>query len=74
LGTTIPAAIRAEEAHLREKFGSAYDEYARRAVAPEPRSFSWQRAVYNREHHTIAGLLAVMVLLTLKVLWIGAGR
>jgi hypothetical protein len=92
LGTTIPAAIRAEEAHLREKFGDAYDAYAERAtdlsadlsaVAPSarveafakaepvPRAFSVRRALYNREHHTLAGLLGVMALLALKIAWGG---
>lgn len=69
LGTTIPAAIRAEEAHLREKFGDAYDAYAERASAPVARAFSVRRAIFNREHHTLAGLLAVMALLALKVAW-----
>lgn len=68
LGTTIPAAIRAEEAHLREKFGDAYDAYAHRSATPVRRSFGMRRALYNREHHTLAGLLAVLALLTLKVL------
>lgn len=71
LGTTIPAAMRAEEAHLREKFGDAYDSYARRAAAPVARSFSLRRALYNREHHTLAGLVLVMVLLALKAGWTG---
>lgn len=69
LGTTIPAAIRAEEAHLREKFGPAYDAYAQRATEPAARRFSFSRARSNREHHTLAGLLAVLALLALKVAW-----
>ena len=35
LATTIPAAIRAEEAHLREKFGGEYDAYAQRGCAAD---------------------------------------
>ena len=31
------------------------------------RTFSWQRAVYNREHHTIAGLLGGLSLLAGKM-------
>lgn len=69
LGTTIPAAMRAEEAHLREKFGGAYDAYARDAAVPAIRTFSSTRALYNREHHTLLGLAAVVVLLAAKVLW-----
>lgn len=64
---TLTAAMRSEEAHLREKFGDAYDAYAENRSAHVQRSFSWQRAIYNREHHTIAGLAAGLVLLAVKV-------
>jgi protein-S-isoprenylcysteine O-methyltransferase Ste14 len=64
---TITAAIRAEEAHLREKFGGEYDAYAARAAPPMIRAFSLARARVNREHHTIAGLLIAFALLALKV-------
>jgi protein-S-isoprenylcysteine O-methyltransferase Ste14 len=67
LATTITAAIRAEEAHLREKFGDAYDAYAARVAPPMIRSFSVARALANREHHTIAGLAIAFALLALKV-------
>lgn len=67
LSTTISAAIRAEEAHLREKFGGAYEAYVTRAAPPMMRSFSTARALANREHHTLAGLVAALCLLALKV-------
>ena len=67
LATTIAAAIRAEEAHLREKFGGEYDAYVARAAPPMMRSFSAARARANREHHTLAGLGAALGLLALKV-------
>ena len=67
LGTTYIAAMRAEEAHLREKFGGAYDAYAAGHVAPVARAFSLARARHNREHHTVAGLVAALGLLALKV-------
>jgi protein-S-isoprenylcysteine O-methyltransferase Ste14 len=67
LGTTITAAIKAEEAHLREKFGAEYDAYAASVAPPMRRSFSLARALANREHHTIAGLLCAFALLALKV-------
>ena len=35
LALTLGAAIRAEEAHLREKFGDAYDAYAARRGAAQ---------------------------------------
>jgi protein-S-isoprenylcysteine O-methyltransferase Ste14 len=62
----IRAAIAAEEAHLREKFGSEYDAYAARIAEPMPRRFSITRARGNREHHTVAGVLAGLALLALK--------
>lgn len=69
IGLTISAARRSEEAHLREKFGDAYDAYAENRAAPMARRFSWARALRNREHHTIAGLIAGFALLALKIGW-----
>ena len=63
---TLTAAMRSEEAHLREKFGDAYDAYAEKRSAPMERPFSWQRALHNREHHTIAGLFGGFVILAAK--------
>jgi protein-S-isoprenylcysteine O-methyltransferase Ste14 len=68
---TLSAARRSEEAHLREKFGDAYDAYAQRRAAPIERRFSWDRALRNREHHTMAGLLAGFALLAIKTWRIG---
>ena len=65
---TLTAAMRSEEAHLREKFGDAYDAYAQKRAPKVERSFSWQRAIYNREHHTIAGLLGGLLFLAVKML------
>lgn len=67
LATTLTAAMRSEEAHLREKFGDAYDAYAERRAAPMDRRFSWGRALHNREHHAVAGLAAGLLALGLKV-------
>lgn len=64
---TLTAAMRSEEAHLREKFGDAYDAYAEKRAQPMKRRFSLQRAIYNREHHTIAGLLAGFAILLAKL-------
>jgi len=64
---TLTAAMRSEEAHLREKLGDAYDAYAEKRALKVERSFSWQRAIYNREHHTIAGLLSGLLLLAGKM-------
>jgi protein-S-isoprenylcysteine O-methyltransferase Ste14 len=64
---TLTAAMRSEEAHLREKFGDAYDAYVEKRSAPMDRPFSWQRALHNREHHTLAGLVAAMLILASKL-------
>jgi protein-S-isoprenylcysteine O-methyltransferase Ste14 len=65
---TLTAAMRSEEAHLRDKFGDAYDAYVEKRSAPMDRQFSFRRALSNREHHTIAGLTAALLLLLLKSL------
>lgn len=65
---TLTAAMRSEEAHLREKFGDAYDAYAEKRAAPMVRPFSWQRALGNREHHTMIGLATGLAILALKLL------
>jgi protein-S-isoprenylcysteine O-methyltransferase Ste14 len=72
LVATLGAAILAEEAHLREKFGDAYDAYAHKRVPLSDRRFSWARALRNREHHAVAGALAGLSLLVLKV-WYSQG-
>lgn len=67
VGLTLSAARRSEEAHLREKFGDAYDAYVENRGQPMARRFSLARAVRNREHHTIAGLLAGFAILAAKI-------
>jgi protein-S-isoprenylcysteine O-methyltransferase Ste14 len=69
MALTLTAAMRSEEAHLREKFGDAYDAYAERRATPMDRPFSWSRAIGNREHHTMLGLAAGLALLAMK-LWL----
>jgi protein-S-isoprenylcysteine O-methyltransferase Ste14 len=72
LAATLGAAIVAEEAHLREKFGDAYDAYAHKRMPPSDRRFGWARVLHNREHHAVAGALAGLSLLALKV-WYSQG-
>ena len=67
VGATIPAAMLAEERHLREKFGGEYDAYAASRATPLARAFSLTRARVNREHHTIAGVVIGFALLALKL-------
>jgi hypothetical protein len=70
LGLTITAAIRSEEATLRERFGAEYDAYLRGAAAePAPRGFSLSRARRNREYRAVAGVVGVVLLLALKAAW-----
>ena len=66
LALTLTAAMRSEEAHLREKFGDAYDAYAEKRAPRVERSFSWERALRNREHHTMLGLAAGLIALFVK--------
>ena len=63
---TFTAAIRTEEAFLREKFGSEYDEYCRGAGATVDRRFSFERAWRNREYRAVLGMAAVFAILLLK--------
>ena len=69
LAVTITAAVRAEEAHLTEKFGAAYPDYreGRMSVA---RAFSLERAMRNREYRAAVGVLLVLTFLGLKVYYI----
>lgn len=66
LAMTLSAAMRSEEAHLREKFGDAYDAYAEQRAAPMRRTFSWARALRNREHHAIVGLTTGLIWLAIR--------
>jgi protein-S-isoprenylcysteine O-methyltransferase Ste14 len=68
---TITAAVRTEEAFLRERFGDAYDAYAERRATPMPRRFSFARAWRNREYRAIAGLALAIALLAGKRLLVG---
>jgi uncharacterized membrane protein len=68
LALTIGAAIRREERHLTEKFGSAYPEYREGRSADVARRFSVSRAMRNREYRAAAGLVAVLALLLWKTL------
>jgi len=66
LAVTITAAIRAEEAHLTDKFGAHYPAYRDGTAAPVVRRFSVERALRNREYRALAGFLLVLALLAVK--------
>ncbi|HYU78090.1 MAG TPA: isoprenylcysteine carboxylmethyltransferase family protein [Vicinamibacterales bacterium] len=68
VATAFPAAILAEEAHLREKFGDEYDTYASNIAVPAGRRFSLARARRNREDQAIVGVFTGFLLLALKLL------
>jgi protein-S-isoprenylcysteine O-methyltransferase Ste14 len=67
MGVTVAAAIQVEEAQLRETFGTAYDDYQASRASPMDRRFSFWRAMRNREHRTVAGLVLGFALLALKI-------
>lgn len=71
LGATLVAAVRSEEAFLRRSFGDRYERYRRPGVggpsdADVERGFSLARAIANREHRAVAGLVLVLLLLLWK--------
>ncbi len=83
LGSTITAAIKSEEAFLRQKFGDQYDRYRRgeagaRDAAATTRRFSVAQAKANHEYRAMLGLVVAVLVLSLKAayngaLWQGAG-
>lgn len=67
LGTTYVAAIRHEEAFLRQKFGAQYETYKRESWrAAGATRFSLRQALVNREHRAVVGLVLAVLLLALK--------
>jgi protein-S-isoprenylcysteine O-methyltransferase Ste14 len=72
---TLTAAIASEEAYLRRTFGDQYDSYrqgrADRARAESNRAFSLERALANREHRAVIGLIAAILLLLMKARYDG---
>jgi hypothetical protein len=66
MASTIGAAIRTEEAFLRERFGDAYDAYAEARAPHVERRFSFERAWRNKEYRAMIGLLVALVLLVFR--------
>ncbi|MDR1990201.1 MAG: isoprenylcysteine carboxylmethyltransferase family protein [Acidobacteriaceae bacterium] len=76
LAVTIGAAIRSEEAFLRQKFGDRYDRYRRgidddRIAVERRRRFSLAQAIANREYRAMTGVVAAVLLLLLKAAYNG---
>jgi protein-S-isoprenylcysteine O-methyltransferase Ste14 len=67
LVVTIAAAIRSEEAHLTDKFGSAYPDYRYGRGTDRSRRFTIERALRNREYRALAGFIAVIALLAARI-------
>ncbi len=70
----VPKALR-EEAYLRKRFGSQYDEYADRVGAFVPRvlpagfgdaSFTWERVLGHREWKTWMGIAALLTFMFVR--------
>lgn len=72
LAVTLTAAIRSEEAFLGRTFGADYDAYRRTGIVDSARRFSLARALANREHRAVAGLLAALLLMAWKATYNGA--
>ena len=69
LVATIVAAIRHEEANMRASFGDQYEAYLESRAQPVDRRFSLGRAVKNKEHRTIAGLVVAAAMLAAKAVF-----
>ena len=68
MAVTIAAAIRFEEAQLRQAFGTTYDDYRASRAEPMVRRFSFARVLRNREYRAVGGLLLGFALLALLIL------
>ena len=66
LSLTLLAAVRTEEAALDTKFAGAYSAYRAGQAAPVRRSFSWSRAIGNREHRAVLGGIVAFGYLALR--------
>ena len=60
------AAVRLEEATLRDGFGEQYDRYAAGVLPAPQRWFSVRRAIANGEHRALLGFMAAVAILGLK--------
>ncbi|MEO7275946.1 MAG: methyltransferase [Vicinamibacterales bacterium] len=68
MAITLTSAMASEERHLTEKFGAAYPDYREGRGPTVSRRFSVARAIGNREHKAVLGLLAVLALMWWKIL------
>jgi len=68
---TLTAAIRKEEAFLRQTFGDGYDRYRSGGESVHKR-FSLAHAMANREYRAVAGLIGALLLLVWKATYNGS--
>ena len=71
--------MRAEVAHMRQLFGTAYDDWAQHVPlflprltlhhGSKPRAFEWSQYLHHREYRAFIGVFVVMGLLALKLIW-----
>jgi protein-S-isoprenylcysteine O-methyltransferase Ste14 len=74
-----PFLMRREERELRDRFGSAFDEYTRRVPLFWPRwrvehgaggtQFSWAQYARNREYQTTVGMTVLLSVLWVLSIW-----
>lgn len=69
VGVTLVSAILHEEENMRAAFGDQYDAYLESRGARMDRAFSLPRALKNKEHRTVFGLLLVAAILAVKAGW-----
>lgn len=77
LAMTISAAVRSEEAFLRQKFGERYAQYRRGTLssidpAATTRRFALKQAIANGEYRAVLGFVLAILALVLKALYNGA--
>ena len=72
LAITLTAAIRSEEAFLRRVFENEYDAYRHTGIVDARRRFSLARAIANREHRAVVGLVLALLLMAWKATYNGA--
>jgi len=74
LALTLTAAVRTEEAHLRQLFGDYYDRFKRGELLRDSeahRRFSFAQAMANHEPRAVAGLVLAWLLLFFKATYNG---
>lgn len=72
LAVTLFAAIRLEEATLRDAFGAEFDQYASGSAVVSGRRFSARQLITNGEHRAVLGFGVALAVLALKAWFLDA--